>query len=109
MKKRVLDLIVVILIILFVSGIENAFNFVKTLLNGTADVFAFILKMAIQFPDMLGVTDYIHTWLFYLLITICFGILGISLSKKQSRKIFSIVSFTVTIVSFILTIITIKQ
>jgi len=58
----------------------------------------------IAFPEELGLIDAAYTWAFYLTICILCLAAGIYLNKKQKKKIYSIISFLVSAISFLFSI-----
>lgn len=105
MKRIIVLLIFLVLVPLFKSDFDVAWNNLKSLLLGVWAVIYMLIKIALKYPSELGLIDLAYTWVIYFIIFISTGALGVYLSKNTKSKIFSIISFVVSTVSLIVTIV----
>lgn len=105
MRRYSIAGIVILLAIVLLSGGPAAFaSVLGGFATGTWEMLKWLVSIAIKFPDELGVTDFIKTWMFFLIITALFAALGVYLTKRQSGKLLRICSFVVSAISLILTL-----
>lgn len=104
-----LGIIIILAIILLSGGIAAFGDAISKLALGTWEIIKWLISMAIQYPNEIGITDWINTRVLYLIITGLFGALGIYLTKKQSSKVLSVLSFVVSGLSLVLTLSSGKQ
>ena len=77
------------------------FNKLKEVLKDARLFAKMLFSVLIDNADLLGLTDFIKTYVIYIIACIAFAFLGIRLYKKQKQKVYSIISFIISIISFI--------
>ena len=103
-KYSITGILILLVIVLFSGGLTTFGSVVGNITSGIWEMLKWLVSLAIKFPDELGITDFIRTWAFFLIITVLFSALSIYLSKRQSRKLLQICSFIVSAISLILTL-----
>ncbi len=99
-----IGIIILLVIVLFTSGFSAFGDTISGIGAGIGEIIKGIISIAIRFPAELGITDYINTKVFYLIITGIFAALGIFLTAKVKSKILSICSYIVSGISLLLTL-----
>lgn len=104
MKVNIKGVIVLLLILLLTKGSSAFFGAITTMLDSVWQVIKMLILIAIQFPNELGITDWINARVFFLVLTVLFGAVGICLTTKQERRLLGIIVDIVAAVSLILTL-----
>ena len=95
--------LIVLFIILVTRGFGTFAETTATVLSGMWQIIKMLVSVAIQFPNELGITDWISARLFFLALTVLLGTIGITLTKKQEKKLLGIIVDAVAVVSLFLT------
>ena len=85
------------------SGLSAGLEFIKQIGKGVVEFAKTLASLAIQFPDDLGITDWLWTRGIYTAIAIIAALLcGYAFSRKEKKKLLGVISSIVGIVSAIL-------
>lgn len=103
-KISIAGFAVLLAIVLLGSGVGAFGSVLNKIASGIWEMLRWLVSLAIKFPDELGITDFIRTWAFFLILTALFAALGVYLTKRQSGKLLQICSFVVSAISLILTL-----
>lgn len=84
-------------------GWSAGLNFIKTLLYTSCEYGKFLLSLALQFPDELGITDWLWTRGIYAVIAVAVAVLvGYVFTRQERKKLLGIIGSAVSLVSAIL-------
>ena len=95
--------LIVLFIILVTRGFGTFAEMIATVLSSMWQIIKMLVSVAIQFPNELGITDWISARLFFLTLTVLLGTIGITLTKKKEKKLLGIIVDAVAVVSIFLT------
>lgn len=86
------------------DGLSAGWNLIKQSGNAVAEIFKGMAALTIQFPDELGITDWLWTRGIYAVVTIVAALLsGYAFTRKEKKKLLGIIGSVVSLVSAILT------
>ncbi len=102
-RASLFGIVIVLLLVLLVGGFAAFDATIKSVTVAIWEVVKGVVALAVRFPNELGITDYIKTWVLFLVIAFTCSALGIVLTKRFNKKIFGICSFVVSAISLILT------
>ena len=95
---------ILLAIVLLGSGVRTFGSVLSNIASGVWEMLKWLVSLAIKFPGELGITDFIRTWAFFLILTALFAALGVYLTKRQSGKLLQICSYVVSAISLVLTL-----
>lgn len=96
-------IVIVLVLVLSVGGFAAFGARIKSFAVAIWEVVKWLVTLAIRFPEDLGITDFIKTWVLFLAVAIICFALGIVLTKQWKKIILGICSFIVSAISLILT------
>lgn len=86
------------------GGCRAGVDFIKTIVSAVDEFGKFLFSLALQFPDELGITDWLWTRGIYTVIAIAATLLtGYAFTRKEQKKLVGIIGSVVGLVSMILT------
>ena len=99
-----IGLLIIFACVVYSGGFSAGLDFVKKLLSALDEVGKFLFSFAMQFPDELGITDWLWTRGIYASIAVFAAIVaGYAFTAKEKKKLLGIIG---SIVSFISTLLT---
>ena len=86
------------------GGPSSGWTFIKQIGNAVAEFVKAMVALAIQFPDELGITDWLWTKGIYGAIAVAAVLLtGYAFTRKEKKKLLGIIGSVVSLISTILT------
>lgn len=95
-----MGIILILLCALLTGGFAAVWNLLKTVADAFVEVGELLLTMAIEFPDELGVTDYLWTKGVFVGISIlAYAAAGYVFTRKEKKRLLGIIGTAVGLVS----------
>ena len=86
------------------QGLSAGLKLLKQISNAISALFKMMFSLVVQFPDELGLTDWLLTRVIYLAITVCAaGLAGYAFTSREKKKLLGIIGSLVSVVSLMLT------
>ena len=104
MRVTLTGVVLILIIILVTKGFGAFAGVMTTILDGVWQFIKTLASIAVRFPSELGITDWISARVFFLILTVLLGTVGIFLTAKQERKLLGIITDTIAVVSLLLTL-----
>ena len=103
-KKTIFTLVLILGYVVHTNGFAAGVNFVKQVIGSIALYCNVMVAVLFQFPDELGLTDWLWTNGIYLAITVgAAGLAGYAFTSREKKKLLGIISSLVSLVSLMFT------